>query len=29
LQAAEAFADVVELKDRRHSSTFWVRGKRL
>src|SRR4029077_2293229 len=29
LQAAEALADVVELKDRRHSSTFWVRGKRL
>jgi hypothetical protein len=29
LQAAEALADVVELQDRRHSSTFWVRGKRL
>ena len=29
LQAAEALADVIELEERRHSSTFWVRGKRL
>jgi hypothetical protein len=29
LQAAEALADVIQREERRHSSTFWVRGKRL